>query len=120
MSITSSSFDLAGCTRCGQVDTSKPTQYDLLLYGKLAGQWEALGSYITEIANVKINTTEQEKSEIRFELEDDALLAIKSLDADVAEHFLRFDGSTTIGVPQRKYHQLLKDLVAAKSRDQQY
>ena len=99
------------------MDTSKPTNLDLMRCGKLEGQWEALGSYITEIANVKINTTEQEKSGIRFEPDDDALRTIESMDADVADHFLRFDG-TTIGVPQRKYHQLLKGLVAAKSRDQ--
>jgi len=30
------------------------------------------------------------------------------MDAEVAEKLLRYDGSTTIGVPQRKYHQLLK------------
>jgi len=81
----------------------------------LRAQWEALGSYITKIANVKLNSTEQEKREIRFPLEDAALLAIKSMDAEVAEKLLRYDGSTTIGVPQRKYHQLLKDLVPANT-----
>jgi len=77
---------------------------------KLSRQWNALGSYITRIA------THENKETKRFSVDPAAVCAIKSMEAEIGQKLLCFDDKDqTIGVPQRKYHKLLKKLVAAKS-----
>jgi len=77
---------------------------------KLSRQWNVLGSYITRIAMHESNETK------RFSLDPTAVCAIKSMEAEIGQKLLFFDDKDqTIGVPQHKYHELLKKLVAAKS-----
>ena len=77
---------------------------------KLSRQWNVLGSYITRIATHENNETK------RFSVDPAAVCAIKSMEAEIGQKLLCFDDKDqTIGVPQHKYHELLKKLVAAKS-----
>jgi len=84
---------------------------------KLSRQWNVqnvLGSYITRIAS--ISTKRKSKKPKRFSVDPAAVCAIKSMEAEIGQKLLCFDDKDqTIGVPQHKYHELLKKLVAAKS-----
>jgi len=81
---------------------------------KLSRQWNVLGSYIRKIAS--ISTKRKSKKPKRFSVDPAAVCAIKSMEAEIGQKLLFFDDKDqTIGVPQRKCHELLKKLVAAKS-----